>query len=417
MSTADFNILVNFCENIYPTDSPINEAWYGLTLTNFANTDKISNSVLSDEDAEKFNVISFANAPADSELKTKYPGGLVYISIPLNMIDRVGMQKYGAYRPGRIIGYNPDKRYALVSFLHPIYEVAEVYHNVYSYKYLTALTNDFFETGTEHTVSSLKRALVTNTKLVFTSSQTLLQGKQLLAEGRNDRAGSILMEVLSDLTSRRRPVLERVEVQCSLVLGEDSKAQIFNLNRHETPVSDIVASIKLQLQLYHDKIADAVSVNTGLEVIKKALTNYPGTSTVTSTGGIEIKYINDTQFNSIEDILGKDYRRENDIEQLRAAIPDTVTAPASAPGFIWVNFYKDVKTAKNFLVVMIQSGNHLKTESDILSPSSRVYKILGKMDEDKNKISEETSDFMAAFNLLTKPGKELFLRYLTHPNA
>lgn len=414
MSTTNFNILVNFCENVYSADLPINEAWYGTTLAHFAVQHQ--GWELSDADAEKYDVVSFADAPDNIDLKTKYPTGLVIINIPPDMIDKVGMQKYGASRPGRIIGYNPDKRYALVIFQRSLYE--DIYQNLYSYKYLSALTNDLYEKGVYHTVSSLKKNLSVSTKLVFTSSQTTLQGKQLLAQGGSkDNPDNILLEIKSDTTNRRLPEVERVEIWCTPTFDSDKKMDRFDFTRHDVPVIDIIASIKSYAQSYNDKIADAIPVKTGLELIKNALSNYPGTSTRTPDGDLQIKYINDTQFNSIQDLLGTDYRQDSNIEQLRAVIPDTVTAPKSAPNTMWVSLYKDVKTAKNFLVVGIEEYSRSNLVSDILSSSSKIYKMLGKIAEDKNKISEETREFMAAFNSLTKPGKELFLRYLSHRNA
>lgn len=415
MSTTNFDILVNFCENVYSADSPINEAWYGMNLANFAT---IRNGALSDEDAEKYNVVSFAEAPADIELKRKYPEGLVSISIPLNMLDKVGLQKYGASRPGRIIGYNSDKRYVLVSFPRAIYS-GNVYENIYSYKYLSALTDNLFETGADHTVSSLKRVLATNTKIVFTSSQTLLQGRQLLAEGGGEEA-SILLEIGSDTTSRRYPALSRVEVEISPKYV-NIKTEQFDLTRHDIPVSDILDRIRSVQESYNDKIADTVPVKTGLELIKKALSNYPGTSKRLSGKALEIEFINETQFSGIRDFLGIDYMREVGgnitTEELREKMPDIVTSPKAAPSTMRVYFYKDVKTAKSFLVVSIKDSKQSAVDSDILSPSSKIYRRLVKIAEDKNKISKQTSDFMAAYNSLTKPGKELFLKYLAHPNA
>jgi len=172
MITTGLNVLANFCENVYPADSLVNESWHGLTKA-ILNT--VLDSRLTTRQADAFDVVSFQNAPEDTDLKTKYPDGLVYINIPYNMIDKVGMQKYGAHHPGKIIGYNNAKQYALVIFFNRLYSTVNV--NIYSYKYLSPLTEELMAAGASYTVKGLKQFLTSNSGLRFTAGRIRLEGK------------------------------------------------------------------------------------------------------------------------------------------------------------------------------------------------------------------------------------------------
>lgn len=422
MITTGLNVLANFCKNVYPTDSLVNESWYGIQRNTL-------NMVLSDDlttqNAGTFDVVSFQDAPENTELKTKYPDGLVYINIPYNMIDKVGMQKYGAHHPGKIIGYNNAKRYALVLFYSELYgdsrallRNAQTSVNTYSYKYLSPLTEELMTAGASYTVSGLKKFLTSNSGLRFTSGRIKLEGKQLLASGTHPLQPGIFLTVKSSGTSLRRPILDNLLISLPDGFQYDRTGRILRRQlsfvTHTTSTSDILIKIQSALDSYHDIVAESMSVKAGLRLIQNASSNYPGQSLIHGDGDLFITYSPADRFTDIQDFLGEKYDPQASIDMatFRALIPTKIDNPRARSLVISIREYKDVKTSKTFLMVTTPGGNPM-----VLTPSSAAYTHLVEMTENQNKAVESTVKFKSAYNALTGKGKELFTKYLTHPGA
>jgi len=414
MITTGLNVLANFCENVYPADSLVNESWHGLTQ---ATLKTALDSHLTTRQADAFDVISFQNAPEDTDLKTKYPDGLVYINIPYNMIDKVGMQKYGAHHPGKIIGYNNAKQYALVIFYNALYSTVNV--NIYSYKYLSPLTEELMAAGASYTVKGLKQFLTSNSGLRFTAGRIRLQGKQLLAKSVGTAELDMYITVTSSMTSLRRPIVDTLKINLPNGFLFDRNGRIpvrqLTFDSRAISTSDILIKIQSALDSYHDIIAQSMSVAAGLRLIRNASSYYPGESTVIDNlGSLVITRSAGDKFTGIQDFLGDTYRAGAaiDMQSFRALIPTKLIKPKGKMTSIIVDVYKDVKTSKAFLLVTVPEENPM-----VLTPSSTAYTYLANMIKDEGKEPEYMTKLKKAYNKLTSNGKELFMKYLAHPNA